>query len=60
MQNQEKRQVIQMSEMIVRFNHDERGIATSWDEVGELVRCKDCKHYRSYAGIIDGFCYMAE
>ena len=32
-----------MSEMIVRFHHDERGIVTSWDEVGQLVRCKDCK-----------------
>ena len=31
--------------MIVRFHHDERGIATSWDEVGKLVRCKDCKWY---------------
>lgn len=33
-----------MSEMIVRFHHDERGIATSWDEVGKLIRCKDCKY----------------
>ena len=32
-----------MSEMIVRFHHDERGIARSWDEVGKLIRCKDCK-----------------
>ena len=36
---------MQMSEMIVKFHHDERGIARSWDEVGELVRCKDCKHF---------------
>lgn len=34
----------QMDEMIVRFHEDERGIATSWDEVGKLVRCKDCVH----------------
>lgn len=26
----------------------------------EIIRCKDCKHYRSYAGIIDGYCDMAE
>lgn len=26
----------------------------------EIVRCKDCKHYRSYAGYIDGCCHMAE
>lgn len=34
-----------MSEMIVKFHCDERGIARSWDEVGELIRCKDCKHW---------------
>lgn len=27
----------------MKFHHDERGIARSWDEVGKLVRCKDCK-----------------
>ena len=26
----------------------------------EIIRCKDCKHYRSYAGVIDGYCGMAE
>lgn len=25
-----------------------------------VVRCKDCKHYRPYAGIADGYCHMAE
>lgn len=25
-----------------------------------VVRCKDCKHYRPYAGIEDGYCHMAE
>ena len=34
-----------MSEMIVKFHCDERGIARSWDEVGKLIRCKDCKHH---------------
>lgn len=34
-----------MSELIVRFHEDERGMATSWDEVGKLIRCKDCKRY---------------
>ena len=26
----------------------------------EVVRCKDCKHYRGYAGNVDGYCHMAE
>lgn len=26
----------------------------------EIVRCKDCKHYREYAGSIGGCCHMAE
>ena len=26
----------------------------------EIVRCKDCKHYRAYAGRLDGYCYKAE
>lgn len=25
-----------------------------------VIRCKDCKHYREYAGVIDGYCHMAE
>ena len=33
------------TEKIVIFNEDERGIARSWSEVGEIVRCKDCKHH---------------
>lgn len=37
-----------MSDMIVKFHQDERGIARSWDEVGELVRCKDCKHLQKW------------
>ena len=36
-----------MSEMIVKFHCDEHGIARSWDEVCELVRCKDCKHFET-------------
>ena len=43
-----------MSEMIVRFHHDERGIARSWDEVGELIRCKDCKYWHN-APTSDGY-----
>ena len=34
-----------MSEMIVKFHCDERGIARSWDVIGELIRCKDCKFW---------------
>ena len=26
----------------------------------EIVHCKDCKHYRAYAGRLDGYCYKAE
>ena len=37
-----------MSEVIVKFHCDERGIARSWDEVGELIRCKDCKHIQKW------------
>ena len=56
-----------MSEMIVRFHQDERGIVRSWDEVGELVRCKDCKRYDGrQCGVVDfyntenDFCSRAE
>ena len=65
-----------MNEMIVKFHCDERGIARSWDEVGELIRCKDCKHwgrkdvYKDGSAMIvckqgrsidaDGFCHHAE
>ena len=37
-----------MTEYIVKFHHDERGIVKTWDEVGELIRCKDCKHYEQW------------
>lgn len=47
-----------MSEYIVR--ETDCGLATKQEIVGELVRCKDCKHYRSVAGYIDGYCHMAE
>lgn len=26
----------------------------------EIIHCKDCKHYRAYAGRLDGYCYKAE
>ena len=50
-----------MTEMIVKFHEDERGIARSWDEVGKLIRCKDCKYWRqqtNYQGALlsFGFC----
>lgn len=32
-------------EKIVIFHHDERGAVRTWSEVGELVRCRDCKWY---------------
>ena len=31
-------------EKIVIFHEDERGAVTNWDEIGDLVRCKDCIH----------------
>lgn len=34
------------NEKIVIFHHDERGAAVHWSEMGELVRCKDCKHLK--------------
>ncbi len=37
-----------MKEIIVKFHHDERGFVKTWDEVGELIRCKDCKHYERW------------
>ena len=37
-----------MTEYIVKFHHDERGIVKTWDEVGELIRCKDWKHYEQW------------
>ncbi len=43
-----------MSEMIVRFHHDERGITRSWDVVGKLIRCKDCVHNDGCNPISDG------
>ena len=31
-------------EKIVIFHHDCEGAVNHWSVVGELVRCKDCKH----------------
>ena len=47
-----------MSEYIVR----ETGYpgTVKQEVIGELVRCAECKHYRSVAGYIDGYCHMAE
>lgn len=25
-----------------------------------VIRCRDCKYYREYAGVVDGCCHMAE
>lgn len=35
------------NEMIVIFHHDERGVVRTWSEVGTLVRCKDCRWYKT-------------
>ena len=42
-------------EKIVIFHHDERGMAVTWSEVGELVRCKDCRWGREVCGNIECF-----
>ena len=44
-------------EMIVRFHHDERGIARSWDEVGKIVRCKDCEWWNTESEETYKVCY---
>ena len=57
-----------MSEMIVKFHCDERGIARSWDEVGKLIRCKDCRwkqgsecvRFADVRPFPDDFCSRAE
>ena len=42
--------------MIVKIHHDERGAAISWNEVGKLVRCKDCIHYNAgFECLIEGY-----
>ena len=40
-------------EKIVIFHHDCEGAVNHWSIVGELVRCKDCKH-RPYVDPIWG------
>lgn len=58
-------------EKIVIFHHDERGAVAHWSEIGDLVRCKDCKHRddddfctgRGYPNVLvpdDGFCDKGE
>lgn len=42
------------TEKIVIFHKDERGIARTWSEVGEIVRCKDCKHRDAGSGLCEG------
>ena len=32
-------------EKIVIFHHDASGAVVAWSEVGELIRCKDCKNH---------------
>ena len=57
-----------MSEMIVKFHCDERGIARSWDVVGKLIRCKDCRwkqgsecvRFADVRPFPDDFCSRAE
>lgn len=56
-------------EHIVIFHHDERGAVRTWSDMGELLRCKDCRHYDTHGhrckvwnhGVADdGFCYKGE
>lgn len=41
-------------EYIVKFHHDERGIA-KLDVTGDLIRCKDCAYCQE-----DGFCPITD
>ena len=43
-----------VSEMIVEFHHDERGIVRGWDELGKIVRCKDCIYHKA-SGVCEGW-----
>ena len=47
-----------MDEYIVKFHEDERGIVRSWDEVGKLVRCKDCKWWDKQEMSLQGRCSL--
>ena len=62
-----------MKEYIVIFNEDEKGVARTWDILGEIVRCKDCFYHGYFdengycvceisgAGMqMDGFCSDGE
>lgn len=43
-------------EMIVIFHEDERGIARTWSEVGEVVRCRDCRQWDKDTSDDTGYC----
>ena len=46
-------------EFIESYIHDEKGGDYEWDDNhGELIRCKDCKHYSP--GAKAGWCYRNE
>lgn len=59
---------IDKTEYIVRFHEDERRIVRSWDEVGKLIRCKDCRwrqgsecvRFSDVRPFPDDFCSRAE
>lgn len=46
-------------EKIVIFHHDERGAVRTWDEVGEIVRCKDCK-WKTVTMLKENYCLKYE
>lgn len=41
-----------MKEIIIGYKEHKPGepdpLWTAWEQTGELIRCKDCKHYRYY------------
>lgn len=45
------------NEKIVIFHHDERGAVVHWSEMGELVRCRDCRNWDHLLFDADGGCY---
>lgn len=36
-----------MREIIARFDEEDKSAFVYGEEVGEIVRCNDCKHYRN-------------
>lgn len=61
-----------MREIIARFDEEDKSAFVYGQEIGEIIRCKDCKYYKKKYGVCnayitfnpgkkdDDFCSMAE